>query len=98
MARGSKLTAEQRSELVLRWIRKEDSGAQLAREAGVSQTTLHRWREEFLNSGLDGLRGAGARNSQRSEVKRLQRQLLDREQIIGELTVANRILKKKLVG
>lgn len=97
MARGIKLNAEQRRELVLRWIRKEASGAQLAREAGVSQPTLYRWREEFLKSGLEGLRGAsGDDNSRRKVVKRLERQLMEREQIIGELTVANRILKQKL--
>ena len=47
MARGAKLNAEQRCDLVLRWIRKEFSDARLVREAGMSQLTLYRWWEEF---------------------------------------------------
>ena len=90
MGRRSKLSVRQRSELVLQLLRKEDSGAQLARQAGVSVQTLYRWRDDFLSAGQAALSGArrGADEAQ------FNRQLAQRDQVIGELTVANRILKK----
>ena len=42
----STLTAEQRSQLVLRLLSKEEPAAQIARRAGISEQTLYRWRLE----------------------------------------------------
>jgi transposase-like protein len=42
------LDASQRGEIVLMVLRKEEPLATLARRYDVSETTLHRWRDEFL--------------------------------------------------
>ncbi len=96
MARRSKLSASQRYDFVLRLITKEESCAQLSREAGVSQPTMLRWRDEFLRGGLDAMHEVAGSAGRRGETQRLQKQLSERDQVIGELTVANRILKKNL--
>ncbi|MGQ0569984.1 MAG: helix-turn-helix domain-containing protein [Armatimonadota bacterium] len=94
MPRKSELNAEQRAQLVLRLLSKEDPAAQIARRAGISEQTLYRWREEFINAGRQALNGRGAEATPTKVLSRLQAELAERDQVIGELTIANRILKK----
>ena len=63
------------------------------RRYGVSEQSLYRWRDDFLQAGKQGLSGKTANAALTKEVSRLQREIESREQVIGELTVANRVLK-----
>ena len=94
MGRKSELTPEQRTQLVLKLLSKEEPGAQIARRAGISEPTLYRWRDEFLRGGAAGLSARGSSDVQAKEITKLQGQLAERDQVIGEITIANRILKK----
>jgi transposase-like protein len=93
MAKKSELNATERAQLVLRLLSKEESAASIARRAGISEHTLYRWREEFIAAGKQALNGRAV-DAQAKEIGRLSAQLAERDQVIGELTVANRILKK----
>ena len=94
MGKKSTLPPEKGAELVLRLLSKEEPAAQIARRAGISEQTLYRWREEFLRGGAQALRGRGTDREQIKEVKQLKSALAERDQVIGELTIANRVLKK----
>jgi transposase-like protein len=94
MPRRSELSVEQRRDAVLALLRKEEPGAQLARRFGVSEQTLYRWRDEFLAGGEAALAGGKNGSTDKSREKELRAQLEERDLVIGELTVANRILKK----
>lgn len=94
MGKKSTLSIEQRAQLVLRLLSKEAPAAQLARRAGISEQTLYRWRDEFLSGGKQVLNGRGKRDERADALERLQGELAERDQVIGELTVANRVLKK----
>lgn len=94
MGRKSGLSIEKRIEAVLSLLRKEEPAAQIARRYGISEQSLYRWRDDFLESGKQGLKGKTAESPLTKELARLQREIESREQVIGELTVANRILKK----
>ena len=94
MAKKSELPAAERVEAVLALLRREQPAAQVARRVGVSEVTLYRWRDEFIAGGRGQLEGRGAESKLTRELDRLQREVESREQVIGELTVANRILKK----
>jgi hypothetical protein len=59
MAKKSGLNAEQREQLV-RLLRREEPAAQMKARAGISEQTLYRWREEFINAGKQALNGCGA--------------------------------------
>jgi len=100
MGRKSELGARQRRDIVLMMLRKEEPITVLSRRYGVSETTLHRWREDFLVSGEQALAyGRGKRaNGQAAEIERLKKELTRRDQVIGEITIANRILKKSADG
>lgn len=93
MGKKSELTAEQRVQLVLRLLSKEEPAVQIARRAGISEQTLYRWRDEFIGGGKQALNGRGE-NEQAKKISRLEEQLAERDQVIGEITIANRILKK----
>ena len=100
MGRKSELGARQRRDIVLMMLRKEEPIAVLARRYGVSETTLHRWREDFLISGEQALAyGRGKRAAgEAAEIERLKKEMARRDQVIGEITIANRILKKSADG
>jgi transposase-like protein len=100
MGRKSDLGARQRRDIVLMMLRREEPIATLARRYGVSETTLHRWREDFVTGGEAALAcGRGKRaDGQAAEMQRLRKELARRDQVIGEITMANRILKKNADG
>jgi transposase len=83
-------------ELVLAVLRGTEKLEVLARRHQVSANTLRRWRDEFVAAGRDRLTGQGDAVAAALENKRLVKELAERELIIGEITVANRFLKKTL--
>ena len=95
MGTKSKLTPAERRKVVLSLIRREEPAAVLARRYGIAEGTLYRWRDEFLTAGeaalANGKNKADARDRQIAELKK---DLIERDKVIGELTIANRILKK----
>ena len=99
MGRRNGLSGRERQEVVLRLLRKEESGAALARRVGISEPTLYRWRDDFLQAGKQALAGGkkGDKAGQR-RIKELEKEIESRDQLIGEMTIANRILKKKVDG
>jgi len=95
MPRHSPHTPEQRSQIVLAALRREETDTALCRRHNISDSTLARWKEEFLAGGTAAL-GAGkvVTNAQGRRIDELEHSLEQRDQVIGELTIANRILKK----
>jgi transposase-like protein len=87
---------KERREAVLSLLRREEPGAVIARRYAVSEASLYRWRDEFLAAGEAALAGDtrnGATTRDR-QIAEFEQQIEKRDQVIGELTVANRILKK----
>ena len=99
MGKRSNLTVQERREVVLMLLRREKPAAKLARRFGVSEHTLYRWRDGFLAGGEAALgSGKGQNDSRDRQIAELQKQLNERDQVIGELTIANRVLKKTARG
>ena len=95
MGKRSGLGVAERREAVLSLIRRDEPAAVIARRFGVSEQTLYRWRDDFLAGGETAL--AAKKNGRKAETKRIReltRDLAERDRVIGELTIANRILKK----
>jgi transposase len=96
MGKRSEVPVQERRQAVLSLLRREEPGAVIARRYGVAEATLYRWRDEFVAAGEAALAG-GTRNgsaTRNRQVAELERQLESRDQVVGELTVANRVLKK----
>src|SRR6516165_9772192 len=96
MGRHSELPVTERREAVLSLLRREETAIAIARRYGVSEPTLYRWRDEFLAAGEAAL-AVGTRNGvdpRDRRIAELERQIEQRDQVIGELTIALRVLKK----
>lgn len=99
MGKKSELGRAERRDVVLMLLRREESAAVLARRYGVSEQTLYRWRDEFLAGGEAALNaGKGGADPRHRQIEELKRELARRDQVIGELTIANRLLKKSADG
>ena len=91
----SEVPVNERRQAVLSSLRREEPAAVIARCYGVAEATLYRWRDDFLAAGEAALAGGTQNGSsvRDRQVAELERQIESRDQVIGELTVANRVLK-----
>jgi transposase-like protein len=98
MARQSNVELKDRREAVMSLLRREEAAAVIARRIGVSEPTLYRWRDEFIAAGESALANGGGKQKGSDPLCRriaeLEQQIEKRDQVIGEYTIANRILKK----
>ena len=95
MPRQSELKPEERVEVVLALLRREEPAAALARRHQVSEATIYRWRDAFLAGGKAAVaKPEGGEQVAARRIEQLERELAQRAQIIGELSIANGILKK----
>ena len=95
MSDNKSISPELKQQAVLSVLRKEEPLSRVARRVGVSEPTLTRWRDAFLAAGTAALTANGKdKREERSQVHTLEKEIASRDQVIGELTIANRILKK----
>jgi transposase len=84
--------------IVLSGLRGEDSIAELCRREGIVQNLYYRWSKEFLEAGKKRLAGDPARAATSDEVKELRREASVLKEVVAELTLENRLLKKTAIG
>lgn len=82
-----------KAKLALEFIRGKKSAVELSAEYKVPQTNLHDWREKLLDNAKEIFIPESEKNKQ---VKLLEQQISSLHKIIGEITVENNFLKKKL--
>ena len=93
MGKRSKVPVGEREEAVLSLIRREDAARVIARRYGVSEQTLYRWRDLFVEAGRAGLCGKSV-TAERRRIAELEKELDRRARTIGELALANDLLRK----
>jgi len=84
--------------IVLQGLRGEDSIAELCRKEGINQNLNYRWSKEFLEAGKKRLSGDTAREATSDEVKDLRQEALGLKEVVAELLMENRVLKKSVLG
>jgi transposase len=97
-ATRKRYSAEEKIRIVLDGLRGEDSIAELCRREGIAQGLYYSWSKEFLEAGKKRLAGNTAREASTSEVKVLRREARDLKEVVAELTLENRLLKKSVIG
>jgi transposase len=81
--------------IVLERLRGEDSIAELCRREGVASSQYNGWSKEFLEAGgKRRLAGDTARAATPSEVKELRHEAKALKEVVADLTLENRLLKK----
>ena len=91
-------SAEDKIRIVLEGLRGEDSIAELCRREGIVQNLYYRWSKEFLEAGKKRLAGDTARAATTDEVKELRREASALKEVVAELTLENRLLKKSVTA
>ena len=87
-------SAEDKIRIVLEGLRGEESIAELCRREGIVQNLYYRWAKDSLEAGKKRLAGDTTRAATSDEVKELRREASALKEVVAELTLENRLLKK----
>ena len=91
-------SAEEKIRVVLAGLRGEESIASLCRQEGISESLYYSWSKEFLEAGKRRLAGDTARQATSPEVKDLRSESAALKEVVAELILENRLLKKSMIG
>ena len=91
-------SAEEKIRIVLEGLRGEESIAELCRREGIASSMYYGWSKEFLEAGKRRLAGDTARAATSGEVKDLRRETAALKEVVADLTLENRLLKKSMNG
>ena len=90
-------SAEDKIRVVLDGLRGEDSIAELCRKEGIAQSLYYTWSKEFMEAGKRRLAGDTARAASSDYVKGLRQEAAALKEVVADLTLENRLLKKCMV-
>ena len=79
-------------------MRGEMTIAELCRKEGIAQTLYYKWSKDFMEAGKRRLSGDTMREANTSEVKELKDENRSLKELVAELSLKNRDLKKNLNG
>ena len=93
-----RFSAEEKIRVVLEGLRGEDSVAELCRREGIATSMYYAWSKDFLEAGKKRLAGDMARAATSDEVRDLRRESGALKEVVADLTLENRLLKKSMSG
>jgi len=93
-----RFSAEEKIRIVLDGLRGESSIADLCRREGIASNLYYRWSKDFLEAGKKRLSGDTVREATSDEVKVLRSENQELKEVVAEITLKNRVLKKGLLG
>ena len=91
-------SAEEKIRIVVAGLRGEESIAALCRREGIAESLYYSWSKEFLEAGKGRLAGDTTRQATTPEVKELRAEAAALKEVVAELTLENRLLKKSMIG
>lgn len=93
-----KFSSEEKIRIVLEGLKGEESIAELCRIEGISPNLYYNWSKEFLEAGKRRLAGDTKREASSPEVKELREENRQLKELVADLSLKNRVLKKSLTG
>ncbi len=93
-----KYSAEDKIRVVLEGLRGEQSITDLCRREGIHPGIYYKWSKVFLEAGKQRLTGDTIREAGSEEVGEIRTENEDLKQLVAELSLRNRVLKKTLKG
>ena len=91
-------SSEEKIKIVLEGLRGEETVAALCRKYGIHENNYYNWSKEFLEAGRKRLSGDTERNASAPEVKELKEENAELKDLVAELSIQVRVLKKSLRG
>ena len=93
-----KFNPEERIRIILQGLKGEDSIAAICRREGITPSLYYKWSKTFLQAGKRRLDGDTLREANSDEVGELRKENDELKQLVAELSLKNRVLKKSLNG
>ena len=93
-----KITAEEKIRIVLEGLKGEEGIAEICRREGIAPSMYYKWSKGFLEAGKRQLNGDTKREATSDDVAQLRQENEQLKQLVAELSLSNRILKKSLSG
>jgi len=93
-----KFSSEEKIRIVLEGLKGEVSISELCRREGIVSNLYYRWSKDFLEAGKKRLSGDTAREATSSEVTDLRSENDQLKQLVAELSLKYRLVKKSLTG
>ncbi len=91
-------SSEEKIRIIIEGVRGETSIAELCRKEGISQANYYKWSKDFMEAGKRRLSGDTMREANTSEVQELKGENTSLKELVAELSLENRFLKKNLNG
>jgi transposase len=89
-----KFSPEEKIRIVLEGLRGEQSVSELCRREGIASNIYYRWSKDFIEAGKKQLAGDAVREATSDEVKDLRSENRELKEVVAEITLKNRVLKK----
>jgi len=93
-----KYSSEEKIRVVIEGMCGETSIAELCRREGINQNLYYRWSKDFMESGKKRLDGDTMREANTSEVELLRKENAQLKEVVAELLLQYRVLKKSMNG
>jgi len=93
-----KFNSEEKIRIILEGLKGEDSIAAICRREGIAPSLYYKWSKTFLQAGKRRLDGDTIREANSDEVSELRQENDQLKQLVAELSLKNRVLKKSLNG
>ena len=93
-----KFNPEERIRIILEGLKGEDSIAAICRREGIAPSLYYKWSKSFLEAGKRRLKGDTIREANSDEVTEIRKENEQLKQLVAELSLKNRVLKKSLNG
>ncbi len=93
-----KYNAEEKIRIVLEGLRGDGTIAELCRREGIAESLYYKWSKDFLEAGKSRLAGDTKREATREDIADLHAENDQLKQVVAELVLKNRVLKKSLTG
>jgi len=90
--------SEEKIKIIIEGIRGDTSIAELCRKEGISQANYYKWTKDFMEAGKKRLSGDTLREANTSEVVALKGENHSLKELVAELSLEVRFLKKNLNG
>ena len=93
-----KFTPDEKIRIVLEGLKGEDSISEICRREGIYPSVYYKWSKAFLEAGKRRLNGDTIREATSEDVSGLRMENEQLKQLVAELSLDTRILKKSLSG
>lgn len=90
--------SEEKIRIIIEGMRGETTVAELCRKEGISQGNYYKWTKDFMEAGKRRLSGDTLREANTTEVQGLKGENSSLKELVAELSLENRVLKKNLSG